>query len=72
VAVANPRFSSHVALRIGNAYADVRGILGQEEVHAYINNIGIKEVGRNTLELHAGGSGLEPSYIRVREIAAAR
>jgi hypothetical protein len=72
VAIGNPDFPEHVALRIGDKYADVRGLLDEESFLAHMKGMPITEIDRGTIERHCGVFGLKPPYKGIREIATAR
>jgi hypothetical protein len=72
VAVGSPKFPDHVALRIGDRYADVRGILEEPEFLAHHVGKPITEIDREAVELHCGAAGMLPPYDDLEDIAEVR
>jgi hypothetical protein len=72
VAVGNPGFPEHVGLRIGDCYADVRGLVTCQEFVAHCTRKVIAEISRQDVEFHCGLGGMVPPYRGIKDIAAAR
>jgi hypothetical protein len=71
VAIGNPRYPDHVGLRIGDRYADVRGLLSEGDFVAHHTGP-VTVVGREDVALHCGLGGFKPPYRGNKDIAWAR
>src|SRR3546814_8648104 len=70
--IGDTNFPDHVALRSGEHFVDIRGILDEASFLAHHTGMSIVPISRQDVEFHCGLSGMSPPYRGVRQIAEAR
>src|SRR3546814_15501713 len=69
VAIGDTNFPDHVALRSGEHFVDIRGILDDASFLAHPTGMSLVQIRRQDVEFNFGLSGLSPPYRGARQDA---